>query len=81
MPITLSDELIRSTNLTEAEIRAELALTLFQREHLTLGQAAILAGLHQLDFQRLLASRKIPIHYGIEEMKQDLEWARRRSDT
>ena len=81
MPITLSDELIRSTNLTEAEIMAELALTLFQREHLTLGQAAILAGLHQLDFQRLLASRKIPIHYGIEEMKQDLEWARRRSDT
>ena len=75
MPITLSDELIRSTNLTEAEIRAELALTLFQREHLTLGQAAILAGLHQLDFQRLLASRKIPIHYGIEEMEQDLRQA------
>ena len=81
MPITLPDDLLRSTNLTEAELKVELALTLFQREHLTLGQAAILAGLHQLDFQRLLASRKIPIHYGIEEMREDLEWARRRSET
>jgi predicted HTH domain antitoxin len=80
MPVTLPDDLLKSTNLTEAELKSEIALALFQREHLTLGQAAILAGLHQLDFQRLLASRKIPIHYGIEEMEQDLEWANRNPD-
>ena len=58
-------------------MKAELALALFQRERLTLGQAALLAGLPQLDFQRLLASRQIPLHYGLEEMEQDLERAKR----
>ena len=79
MPITLPDELLESTNLTQAELQAELALALFQRERLTLGQAALLAGLPQLDFQRLLASRRIPLHYGLEEMEQDLQRAKRLS--
>ena len=72
MTVTLPDGLLESTKLTEAELVRELALTLFQSERLTLGQAAQLCALPQLDFQRLLASRQIPIHYGLEEMRQDL---------
>jgi predicted HTH domain antitoxin len=53
-------------------LQAEFALALFREEKLTLGQAARLAGLPQLDFQRLLASREIPLHYGPEAMEQDL---------
>jgi predicted HTH domain antitoxin len=77
MSLTLPDELLQSTKLTEAELKAELALALFQRERLTLGQAALLAGLPQLDFQRLLASRQIPIHYGLAAMEHDLQRAKR----
>jgi predicted HTH domain antitoxin len=77
MTVTLSDELLQSARLTEAELKAELALALFQQERLTLGQAALLAGLPQLDFQRLLASREIPLHYGREAMDQDVERAKR----
>jgi predicted HTH domain antitoxin len=58
-------------------LKQELALALFQQERLTLGQAALLAGLPQIDFQRLLASRRIPLHYGIDEMEQDLQRARK----
>ena len=72
MTLTLPDGVLESTRLTEAELVRELALTLFQYERLTLGQAARLCALPQLDFQRLLASRQIPIHYGREEMLQDL---------
>jgi predicted HTH domain antitoxin len=79
MTLTLPDELLHSTKLTEAELKAELALALFQQERLTLGQAAILAALPQLDFQHLLASRRIPLHYGIEAMEQDLQRAKRLS--
>ena len=79
MTFTLPDELLRPIRLTEDELRAELALALFQQERLTLGQAALLAGLPQLDFQRLLASRQIPLHYGIEAMEQDLQRANRLS--
>lgn len=77
MPVMLPDEFLRSTKLTESELKTELALALFQREYLTLGQAALLAGLPQLDFQRLLASRHIPLHYGAEAMDQDLQRAKR----
>lgn len=39
---------------------------------MTLGQASELAGQHQIEFQRELAKRDIPIHYGMEELEQDL---------
>jgi predicted HTH domain antitoxin len=72
MPLTISDEILAAAHISGPELSREIALTLFQQERLTLGQAAGLAELTQLDFQRLLASRRIPIHYGVEEMEQDL---------
>ncbi len=77
MTLTPPDEIFRSTRLTEAELRSEFALALFQLEHLTLGQAALLAGLPQTGFPSLLASRRIPLHYGIEAMEEDLARARK----
>jgi predicted HTH domain antitoxin len=46
---------------------------------LTLGQAAHLADLPQIEFQRVLASRNIPLHYGVESMEQDVQRATRLS--
>ncbi|HFA52035.1 MAG TPA: UPF0175 family protein [Bacteroidetes bacterium] len=59
--------------MTAQELLTEIAVMLFQREKLTLGQAARLAGMPQFKFQLLLGSRNIPIHYGIEEYREDLE--------
>lgn len=70
-------ELLAAARLTEPELKTELALTLFQQERLTLAQASRLAGMSQLDFQRLLADRPFTIHYGKEEFRQDLETLRR----
>lgn len=72
MQVTFPDDVLRSTKLTEADLKKELALTLFHQERLTLGQASLLADLPQLDFQRLLASRHIPLHYGTDAMEEDL---------
>lgn len=47
-------------------------MTLFQQDRLTLGQAAAFAGLMQLDMQRILASRQIPLHYGAADLEHDL---------
>ena len=55
-----------------AELKQELALTLFQQERLTLAQASRLAEMSQLAFQSLLAERRIPIHYGVQEFREDL---------
>jgi len=49
-----------------------LAIGLFVSEEATLGQAAEVAGLSQADFLRELGKRRIPIHYGVEELADDL---------
>jgi predicted HTH domain antitoxin len=73
MAVTISDEVLHSAGLSEAELKAELALTLFEQDRLTLGQAAELAQIPQLEFQRMLANRGIPIHYGVEQLEHDLK--------
>jgi len=73
MPIIISDEILKSTKMTDDELLQEIAILLFQKEKLTLGQASKLAKLDQLQFQHLLASRKIPVHYDVEEFEEDLK--------
>jgi predicted HTH domain antitoxin len=73
MPVSIPDEVLISARLSPQELKRELAIALFQQERLTLGQAAQLAELGQLEFQRLLASRRISIHYGVAELEQDLQ--------
>jgi len=50
-----------------------LAIGLFVTEEATLGQAAETAGLSQGDFLRELGRRRIPQHYGREELAADLQ--------
>lgn len=72
MSIVIPDEVIQATRLTTTELMQELALALFQREKLRLGQASRLAGMSQWQFQQLLGSRDIPIHYGVADFEADL---------
>jgi predicted HTH domain antitoxin len=68
----LPDEMLTAAHISEPELKRELVLTLFQQERLTLAQASRLAEMSQLAFQALLAQRQIPIHYGVEEFREDL---------
>ena len=76
MAVIIPDEVLTAAQLSESELKRELALTLFQQERLTLAQASRLAEMGQLEFQNLLAARQIPIHYGIEEFHEDLRTLR-----
>ncbi len=61
----------------EERLRVELALRLYEKGIASLGQARRIAGLSKWDFPELLAREGIPIHYGEEELKEDLETAKR----
>ena len=54
----------------------ELALALYTKRELTLGQAAEVARLSQAEFQRELGQRKIPINYTLEDLQSDLQAVR-----
>lgn len=77
MSITILDDISAPSGVTEKELKRELAIALFQVERLTLGQAAKLADQTQLEFQKALASGRIPIHYGPQELDEHLQTVRR----
>lgn len=58
--------------MPEDQLRFDLALGLFVDNKVSLGQAARIARMGVIHFQRELAARKISLHYGIEEFREDL---------
>lgn len=73
MSVIVPDEILTVTRMTEVEMHQEIAVMLFQRDKLTLAQASRFAGMHLVAFQHLLASRRIPVHYGVEDFEQDIQ--------
>jgi predicted HTH domain antitoxin len=76
MSLVIPDEILQAARMSASELRREIAILLFQKEKLTLGQSSQLAGMSQLAFQHLLASRQIPVHYGVAEFEEDLKTLR-----
>ena len=73
MIVEIPDRIINRAELSGKEVLLEVAVALFREEKLTLGQASKLCGLHQFEFQKSLAARNIPIHYGAEDYERDLQ--------
>lgn len=78
MSIVITNELLTATRMTEAEMKQEIAVMLFQKEKLTLGQASRFAAMNRIAFQHLLASRQIPVHYDVEDFEEDIKNLRER---
>jgi predicted HTH domain antitoxin len=72
MSLTISDDLLRIAQLTEEEALLEFVVFLFQSEKISIGKACQILGMTHLQFQHILAERQIPIHYGVEELEEDL---------
>ena len=70
--LAIPTEIVEATHMSPSELKQEIAVMLFQKRKLTLGQASKLADMGQYQFQHLLASRQIPIHYGVYDFKADL---------
>lgn len=73
MSLTITDEVLHSAGMSEAEMRHEIAVMLYRNEKLTLAQAARLADMPGLRFQHLLASRDVAIHYDEADLEQDVQ--------
>ena len=73
MSVVISDEVLRASRLSASELKAEIAVMLFQKEKLSLGQASRLAAMDHLEFQHLLASRSISVHYDVADFEEDLK--------
>ncbi len=74
MTIEIPDFVFKtSPKYTAAELRLDVAVSLYERKKFSLARAASFAGLTHLRFQTVLAGRGIYLHYSIEDLYTDLE--------
>lgn len=71
--IEIPREVIHATGMTAEELKRELAIHLFEEGKLSFGKAKDLAGMTVWEFQQLLGSRKITVHYDLEDYEEDVE--------
>ena len=72
MQIAFSDELTQGLDLTPENARIDLAIGLYAERRVTLGRAAKIAGMVQTAFLRKLGELRIPMHYDLSELEEDL---------
>ena len=60
----------------QEELLLELAVALYAQDILPFGKARELAGITRRDFARSLGQRDVTRHYGQEELKDDVAYAR-----
>lgn len=70
-------EVLQASRMSAEELRRELALHLFERQKLSFGKARELAEMSVWDFQQLLGSRGISVHYDVEAYENDRETLKR----
>lgn len=73
MGLIIPDNIIEQSDMTPDELLLEFAVFLYQRERLSLAQAARLAGLDRIVFQQALTERHISLNFGIEDLQQELD--------
>lgn len=70
--IEIPREILHATRMTTADLKRELAISLFQQRKLSFGKAREMAGMNLWAFQQLIGSRDIPIHYDDEDYEADV---------
>lgn len=73
VPIEIPREILNITHLTPEELKRELAVYLFQQGKLSFGKAREMVDMSAWDFQFMLGSRNIPVHYDVEDYEEDRE--------
>lgn len=81
----MEDLLIKKETLEKAEISGEellteLAVYLYDKERMSMGQARNLAGMDVLSFQRELSKRDVYIKYDVEDLEEDLRTLKKLRD-
>ena len=72
MSLTIPDEVLHAAQVSEQELKRDIAVMLYAAGRLSTGKAAELAGMGYAEFQHLLATRDVPSNYDLTDLEQDL---------
>lgn len=71
--LEVPQDILDSARLTPGQLKVELAVSLYAQGRLSIGKARELAGMSLWEFRHLLTSRRIPAHYDLDDLQDDLE--------
>lgn len=71
--LVISGEVLEKAEISGSDLLIEIAVYLYEKERLSIGQAKDLAGLDLVSFQKELAKRDVYLHYDINDYYSDLE--------
>ncbi len=77
MSVMIPDEILQASGWSEEELLQEIVLMLFQQNKISIGKASNLLGMNLIQFQHLLASRDICIHYDVDDLRADVATLKR----
>ena len=72
MSVVIPDRVLEASGLTEEEFLQEVVLMLFQQEKISIVTASNLLGMNVIQFQHLLASHHLCVHYDVEDLDNDV---------
>jgi predicted HTH domain antitoxin len=70
--LEIPQDILDSAHLTAPEVKLELAVSLYAQGRLSIGKAHELAGMPLLDFRQILASRRIAVHFDLDDLQDDI---------
>ncbi len=70
--LEISQDILDSARLTINDLKTEIAVSLYAQGRLSVGKARELADMSLWEFRQLLAFRRIPPHYDVSELEQDM---------
>jgi len=69
--LVIPGKVLERAEMTPSEFLIEMAVYLYDKEKLSMGQAKDLAGMDLISFQKELSKRDVYIHYDIEDYYED----------
>ena len=71
--LIIRGEVLERADISGEDLLLEVAVYLYEKERLSIGQAKDLVGLDLVSFQKELAKREVYLHYDVEDYREDLE--------
>ncbi|MGK7875679.1 MAG: UPF0175 family protein [Xenococcaceae cyanobacterium] len=73
MSVVIPDDILQAAKMSEAELKREIAIMLYQQKKISIGKARHLAQMHLIEFQKELSRREICLNYDVEDFQYDMK--------
>jgi predicted HTH domain antitoxin len=76
MNLTIPDDILTASEMSEADLQLEVAIVLYKREKISAGKACEWLDMNLIEFRRELSKRGLTVNYDVEDFQADIETLR-----